>query len=79
MARFYYHLHECGTVCEDPEGVEQTADQVRATALEAARDVMCGEMRRGKLCLSCSIIVENDTKQEVVRVPFREAVAITGL
>jgi hypothetical protein len=40
---------------------------------------MCGEVKRGKLCLSCFILIEDDDRQEVMRVPFREAVAVSGL
>jgi hypothetical protein len=80
MARYFFHLHECGTVIVDKEGAE-LADlvAVRDRALRAARDVMAAEVLQGKLCLGCCIVVEDGGYNEVLRVPFRDAVDVTGL
>jgi hypothetical protein len=80
MARYYFHLHECGTVIPDEEGLDKPdMESVRWEALRAARELMCTEMMQGKLCLACHIEVR-DAADEVVHVlPFKEAVKVTGV
>ncbi len=80
MRRFYFHLHECGTVTEDDEG-RLLADlaAARAVALAAARQVMSAEVGEGRLCLSCFLVIEDEGHAEVGRLPFREALVVTGL
>ncbi len=80
MARYFFHLHECGSVTIDDEGSEHTSlPDAHQEALKAARDVMCGELAAGKLCLSCRIEVQDEGGASVMTVPFKEAVTITGL
>lgn len=80
MARYFFNLHECGTVTVDEEGFEQPdLGAARIEALRAARDVMCAEVSEGRLCLGCCIEVVDVTGQVVMSVPFREAITITGL
>lgn len=80
MARYFFHLHECGTLSEDREGVDRTTlDDVREEACRAAREVMCAEVAEGRLCLSCRIEVKDEAGAVVLDLPFREAVTITGL
>ena len=80
MPRFYFHLHECGTVTEDEEG-RPLADlaAARAIARAEARQVMSAEVGEGRLCLSCVVIIADEAGVEVGRMPFREALAVTGL
>ena len=77
---YYFHLNECGDATEDEEGSE-FADLPAATAsaIRDAREIMCAEVKDGKLCLGCCIIIEDGAHQEVSRVWFRDAVAVTGL
>jgi hypothetical protein len=80
MARYYLHLHECGTVYEDMEGIELSdPDAAAVTAVYAARELMAAEVQAGKLCLSCFIAVHDETGRQIVKVPFAEAVDLTGL
>jgi len=80
MARYYFHLHECGEVTPDEEGLEcSSLDAVRREAVSAARAVMCAELSEGRLCLSCHIEVEDSAGQIALTVPFREVVALSGL
>ena len=80
MARYFFDLQECGTVSTDEEGSEHAGfDEVRAGAIRAAREVMCAELADGRLCLSCRIEVRDGSGAVVMSMPFREAVAITGL
>jgi hypothetical protein len=80
MPLFLFHLHECGTVITDPEGVElPDVAAARARAVDEAREIMSAEIRQGALCLGCCIVVHSADGIEVVRVPFRDAVAVSGL
>jgi len=80
MNRYYLHLHECGTVLEDLEGYEcASLQEATGLAIVNARDVMMGELRSGRLCLSCFISIKNGAAEEVGRVNFRDAVLVTGL
>lgn len=80
MQRFYFHLHECGTVTEDEEG-RLLADlaAARVVALAEARQVMSAEVSEGRLCLGCCIVIADDQWVEVSRVPFRDSLLVTGL
>lgn len=80
MTRYFFHLQECGVVILDEEGME-LADEATArdVAIKAARSVMAGEVQAGRLCLSCCIEVADAARNPVLRVPFRQALAITGL
>lgn len=79
MPRFFFHLHECGERIADQEGIEREFDEIRPIALQNARDIMCAEVKDGQLCLSCSIIVEDENRDEVMRLSFRDALTISGL
>lgn len=80
MARYFLHLHECGTVLEDLEGQEcATLQDAVDAARISARDVMTWELRSGKLCLGCHISVADASGRELARVKFRDVVSITGL
>lgn len=79
MARFFFHLHECGTVIEDEEGVERRPQEIREIAMQSARSVMSEEVSSGHLCVACCIVVEDSDHNEVMRVPFSDALTISGL
>jgi hypothetical protein len=79
MARFYFDLHECGTVIEDEDGVERSGvHNLREEAVAAARDIMCDELTRGHLCLSCHIAVRDESNDTILTVRFKDAVVITS-
>ena len=78
MTCYFFNLHECGTVLEDEEGRElPDLDTARATAVADARAIMCAEVAEGRLCLSCSIVVRDAAGQEVLTVPFKDALVLT--
>jgi hypothetical protein len=80
MARYHFHLHECGTVIPDEEGLEKPdLESVRQEALMSARELMCNEMRSGKLCLGCRIEVQDEAGRVVLTLPFKEAVEVSGI
>ena len=77
MARFYFHLDECGSLLIDPEGRDlPCADTARAHAVREARHVISFDAIDGRLRLDCAIVVEDHRRREVLRMPFREAVAV---
>jgi hypothetical protein len=79
MARYFLTLHECGTVLDDPDGQEwPSLEAVLSHAVVSARDVMMGEVRAGRLCLACFIVITDVEGKEVGRVNFAEAVTVTG-
>lgn len=78
MARYFLNLWECGKLTSDDEGVELAdLEAARTAAVAAARDMMSAEVRSGKLCLGCGIEVRKDG-EVVLKVPFRDAVVVTG-
>lgn len=80
MPTFFLHLHECGDINLDEFGVN-VADimAARVVAVEAARDVMCAEVKEGRLCLSCHIEIMDAAGAMLTIVPFRDAIRVTGL
>ena len=78
MKRYYFDLHECGTVTRDEQGqLFAGVEGARHAALEAARDMMAAEVRSGKLCLGCSIVVRTAPDAVVFALPFADALAVT--
>lgn len=75
-----FHLHECGISYMADEAVE-LADlaAAREYARTAARAIMSAEVLAGRLCLSCRIDIADEGGRVVASVPFREAVALSGL
>ncbi len=79
MTLYFFHLHECGLLTSDKEGREMpVAADLHAAAVREARAIMCAEVREGRLCLSCRIEVA-DEDGPVMFVPFRDAVAVSGV
>ncbi len=80
MARYYMHLHECGSVCEDLEGRELASPAVAtAQAVRAARELMAAEVQAGQLCLSCYIAIHEEGGSEIARVRFSDAIRLSGV
>lgn len=79
MIRYFFHLHECGPVLLDREGLELAdLDAVKAQAYRSARAIMSAEVEEGRLCLDCRIEVEDADRRPVMTVPFRTAIALSG-
>ena len=80
MRRYFFHLHECGTVTQDLEGQEfESIEAARVAALQTARGIMAGEIEAGRLCLLCHIHIHDAEGTLLLKVPFKEAVIVTGL
>ncbi len=78
MSLYFFNLHECGTVVRDEEGRDLDLAAVREIAIKDARFILSSEILNGAICLDCCIIVEDEQRREVMRVPFRDAVSIGG-
>ena len=77
MAHFYFDLHEPEGIINDQQGVDvDRPDDVRARAVEAARDLMCAQLREGALRLDSTILVRNELDRVVLTLPFHEVVTI---
>lgn len=80
MKRYYFHLHECGRSVRDDEGAMlPDVDAARERAMVEARSIMCAEVSEGRLCLNCNIEVLDEAGRLAVNVPFKEAVALSGI
>lgn len=77
--RYFFNLHECGQITFDDDGVNHDdIGSVRLSAIQAARDIMAAEVRVGQLCLSCHIEVFDAEGHQVLKLPFKEAIGVTG-
>lgn len=79
MTRYFFHLHECGTVLLGDEGADlPDMDAAIARGVVVAREIMAEEVRHGRLCLACFFEIEDEAKTETARVYFRDAIVVTG-
>ncbi|WP_010161176.1 DUF6894 family protein [Sphingomonas sp. PAMC 26617] len=78
MSRYFFHLHESGSVTLDEEGSE-LADlaQGRHFGLKGARGLMAAQVCEGHLYLDGKIQVVDAGGAEVMSLPLAEAVAIS--
>ncbi len=78
MGLFTFMHHECSgavaefTIDEDVDGLVEA----RTVALRIARSIMSEEIAQGRLCLSCWIVVKNDSGHNVLTVQFGDAVEL---
>lgn len=80
MQRYFFNLHECGSVTLDEKGIEFLAvAQAHDYALRQARAIMCAEVQEGRLCLGCNIEVRDAEGRLAVNVPFKDALTLSGL
>ena len=78
--RVFLHLHECGSITLDENGVEINGiEAARQAAFGQARAIMSAEVLKGRLCLSCCINVEDESGYLLINVPFRDALTLTGI
>lgn len=80
MPRYFFHLHECGRVTLDEEGVLMAnVPDAHLRAIDEARAIMCAEVGEGRLCLDCNIEVVDEQGSLAVNVPFKEALHVEGV
>ena len=80
MPLFYFDLIDCGAVTVDRGGMELAdASEAREMAIKGAREIMVLELAEGRLNLDCTFIILDENRSEIGRVPFIEAVSLSGL
>ena len=78
--RYFFNLHECGQITLDEAGVNHNdIGSVRLSATQAARDIMAAEVKGGRLCLSCHIEVFDSAGIQVLKLPFKDVLNVSGL
>ena len=77
MAQYYFHLRDNVDATLDPEGVELPDLAAAETiALEAARDTLSHDIKRGVIDLSYRIDVEDADGSVVYSLPLRQCFAV---
>lgn len=77
MARYFLHLRDGSEQVLDPDGVEfKNLDSLRKAVLDAARDIMCGDLRDGIIDLRFRIDAEDAHGTIVYTLPFKHAFSI---
>jgi hypothetical protein len=78
--RYFFNLREYGKIILGEDGVDHTdIGSVRLSAIRAAKDIMAAEVRGGQLCLSCHIEVFDAEGHQVLKLPFKDAIGVSGL
>ena len=79
MPVYYFHLRDGADVLLDPDGREFADPKVViSVALREARSIICADAMTGVIRMDQRIDVENESKQLVHRLEFRDAVQIVG-
>ncbi|TCP36103.1 hypothetical protein [Sphingomonas sp. BK235] len=76
MALRFFHLRGVDEVLDQTGCEVDGLDIVRSTALRAARDVMSGDVREGKLDLRLRIDVETQDGAVIYSLPFARAISL---
>jgi hypothetical protein len=80
MPRFHFHICNGHGFIEDEEGVDLPDEPAaRRNAVEAARDVMAGDLREGRLDLTSFIEVEDEAHRLLFTLTFAEAVTVNSI
>ena len=78
MPRFYFHVHDYDT-CVDEEGTDLPAlSDAQEKAVEAAREFVCDDIRRGFLNLEHRIDIADAKGNVLLSVTFRDAFSVRG-
>lgn len=76
MPRFFMHLHDGVDRLLDEEGLVLSTDEVAQAALDAARDCIAGDVRKGRIDMRSRIDVEDQGGAVVHTLRFGDAVTI---
>jgi hypothetical protein len=76
MPRFYFHVHDDKTVVDEQGTDLPDLAAARAEAVSGARDLMCEQVREGRLNLAHRLEVEDEQHRRVFSLPFRAAIEI---
>jgi uncharacterized protein DUF6894 len=73
VPRFFFHLKDGVTVCDEDGMSFATVDEARREAVRAAREIMADEVKRGSLTLIDRIEIADEFGNAVMAVPFADA------
>jgi hypothetical protein len=77
VPRYFFHLHENGSVLVDEEGAMLTGDAAaREKAVRAARDLLSGAVLEGRLPLTDLIVVTDHIGQTVFSIRLGASVGV---
>lgn len=78
MPRYYFHVRD-DISAQDEEGLElPDLAAARETALEAARDMCCADIKQGWLDLDCRIDVTDEKGETLLSITFGQAFEVRG-
>jgi hypothetical protein len=78
VPRYFFHLYN-DEISLDEEGLELAdLDAARASAIDAARDLACGSIQRGRINLEDHIDVHDESGEKVLTISYRQAFTILG-
>lgn len=76
MPRYFFHIYD-ELELHDEEGLELAdASDARRQAMAGVREMMCEEIKTGRLTLRHRVEVEDESGEEIFRLAFRDAVEI---
>lgn len=76
MPRFFFHLFDDVVVLDD-EGVELAdSEAAKAAAVVGARELICDQVRRGRVTLHHRIEVEDERGAPVAQLRFADVVTL---
>jgi hypothetical protein len=76
MPRYFFNVHD-DVVVQDEEGMElPDAGAARRAALAGIREMMCEQLRHGRLALGHRVEIVDEAGAPVMVVTFAEAVTI---
>lgn len=76
MPRFFFHLKDGVTLCDDEGMSFPTIDEARREAVRTAREIMADDVRRGDLDLVDRIEIADEGGNAVTVVTFADAARI---
>lgn len=76
MPRFFFHVFDELTALDEEGRDLPSLDAARQAAMSGARDLMCEQLRKGRLVLHHHIEVEDESGARVIVMPFRDAAEI---
>lgn len=78
--KYFFHLCNDEETVLDIEGRKfENLEEVRHATIEAARDIMCSDVREGRLKLNQRIDVIDEHNKVAYSLKFTDAVRIIGL
>ena len=80
MPSYHLKFHNCDGAVTDVAMAIEAADlaAIRTIAIEYAREIMAEEVRKGRLCLSCWIVISDASAGNVMTLHFGEAIAMVS-